>query len=72
MKAPDKIYMNPEELDERAKYLIEPYKDRDVVYIRKDALLEWIHTELDAIEGKEEMSQMELAFTEVIDKIQRM
>lgn len=41
MKAPDKIYMLPEELDERAEYLVEPYMDRDIAYIRKDALMEW-------------------------------
>ncbi len=41
MEAPDKIYMNPVELDERAKYLLEPFKDRDICYIRKDHLVEW-------------------------------
>lgn len=40
-KAPDKIYMNPEELDERAKYLEEPYEDRDEKYFRANHLIEW-------------------------------
>ena len=46
MKAPDKIYMLPEELDERSEWLTEPYEDRDVAYIRNDVLLEWAKDKL--------------------------
>lgn len=41
MKAPDKIYMLPEELDEKSEWITKPYEDRDVAYIREDFLLEW-------------------------------
>ena len=42
MKAPDKIYMLPEELEERSEWLTEPYEDRDIAYIRQDLLIEWM------------------------------
>ena len=47
MKALDKIYMLPEELDERREWITKPYEDRDVAYIRKDAILEWAKKELE-------------------------
>lgn len=53
MNAPDKIYMRPEELDERSPWITEPYKDRDIVYIRKEALLEWAKGKM-TIEGATE------------------
>lgn len=47
MKALDKIYMLPEELDERREWITKPYEDRDVAYIRKDAILKWAKKELE-------------------------
>ena len=47
MKALDKIYMLPEELDERREWITKPYEDRDVAYIRKDSILEWAKKELE-------------------------
>lgn len=47
MKALDKIYMLPEELHERREWITKPYEDRDVAYIRKDAILEWAKKELE-------------------------
>lgn len=47
MKAIDKIYMLPEELDERREWITKPYEDRDVAYIRKDAIFKWAKKELE-------------------------
>ena len=43
---PDTIYLPKKEIIERLPWIAEPYKDDpfwDEVYIRKDALLEWIN-----------------------------
>lgn len=51
MKAPDKIYLLKVELEERWGITeaseLEPKKE--VCYIRKDALLEWIKSEMDRL-----------------------
>lgn len=41
-KAPDKIYIQPDiEEDDFRVWLLSPFNDKSVCYIRKDALLEW-------------------------------
>ena len=44
MKAPDKIYIQPdieEDNDSIRTWLLSPFNDNSVPYIRKDALLGW-------------------------------
>lgn len=50
MKAPDKIYLPKEEVEDRRPWIEQPCEDDpnwDVCYIRKDALLEWAKEKYD-------------------------
>ena len=71
MKAPDKIYMLPEELEERSEWITKPYEDRDVAYIRKEALTEWLKEKIRNYWADDEntMGIYPYALEEVINKI---
>ena len=68
MQAPDKIYIQPdieEDNDSIRTWLLSPFNDNSVPYIRKDALLEWAKDRLD----KSVTQLVQLAMKSVIDKI---
>lgn len=72
MKAPDKIYIPKEEIEERMPWISQPYTDDtnwDECYIRKDALLDW------AMEKRklyDQTSSIRRVFDMVINKLNSM
>ena len=71
MKAPDKIYLPKEEIEERKPWIETAYDPNwDECYIRKDALIEWIQ-EVRAIPHENAIVR-DLAFQEVINKLSSM
>ncbi len=71
MKAPDKIYLPKEELEERKPWIETTYDPNwDECYVRKDTLLEWIQ-EVRVIPHENAIVR-DLAFQEVINKLNSM
>jgi hypothetical protein len=74
MKAPDKIYLPKEEIEERKPWIETAYDPNwDECYIRKDALIEWLDGKM-TIEGATEgfVGGYDTALKDVIDKINSM
>ena len=53
----DKIYLPAEELEERSEWLGEKTNEQDILYIRKDALVEWAEERLDETRRETYISQ---------------
>lgn len=71
MKAPDKIYLPKEEIEERKPWIETAYDPNwDECYIRKDALMEWIQ-EVRAIPHENAIVR-DLAFQEIVNKLNSM
>ena len=66
MKAPDKIYLHPD--DRHWWHEGNKTDDRVVEYIRKDALMEWLEYEKEWFEG----TDIEPHYQKVIDKLNKM
>lgn len=79
MKAPDKIYLPKEEIEERKPWIETAYDPNwDECYIRKDALIEWVNRRLKEFRHIAEISNDVAAdgevdaFEELIDKLNSM
>lgn len=74
MKAPNKIYLPKEEIEERKPWIETSYDPNwDECYIRKDALMEWLDGKM-TVEGATEgiVGGYDMALKDVIDKINSM
>lgn len=68
MKAPDKIYLDGDIIPFNS--INERLSDKDIEYIRKDTLLEWMENELKKLENGRRPSYIEVIILQkVIDKL---
>ena len=75
MKAPDKIYIPKEEIEERKPWIETSYDPNwDECYVRKDALIEWLLKGVEASEicESEYGDACAQAYQAVIDKLNSM
>lgn len=69
MKAPDKIYMSNLIYDSWQYTIPDPDDETEVEYIRKDALIEWLENKIAENEGGFVAGLTNLAYQDVLNKL---